>query len=188
MAKVYIFMADGCEEVEGLTQVDLLRRAGIEVSMVSVTGTRMVCGAHGIRFEADQLFEGTDFSDGDVFLLPGGMPGTTNLANYEPLIRLLREKDGEGRRIAAICAAPAVVLGGHGFVKGRCAVCYPGMEDGLHGAEVGTESVVTDGNLTTSRGLGTAIALGLELIRLLQGEEAAADMKEKIVYGHPRRS
>ena len=187
MAKVYVFMADGCEEIEALTPVDLLRRAGVEVRMVSVMGRKDVCGAHKIIFEADLLFEETDFSDGDVFMLPGGMPGTTNLAAYQPLMELLREKGKEGKRLAAICAAPAVILGMNGFLQGKKAVCYPGMEDKLLGAEVQKAAVVTDGNITSSRGMGTAIAYGLEIIRLLQGEEAAAKMKTSVVYGHGRQ-
>lgn len=188
MAKAYIFMADGCEEIEALTPVDLLRRADIEVCTVSIMGRKTIEGAHKIKFEADQLYEETDFSDGDVFMLPGGMPGTTNLAAYEPLIQLLKDKNEEGKHLAAICAAPAVVLGLNDYLKGRKAVCYPGMEDKLLGAEVLEIPVVTDGNITTSRGLGTAIAYSLELVRLFKGEEAAASLKASIVYGHPRHS
>lgn len=187
MTKVYIFMADGCEEIEALTPADLLRRAGIEVCMVSIMGRKTVHGAHEITFEADMLFEEADFSDGDVFMLPGGMPGTANLAAYQPLMELLKEKEKEGKRLAAICAAPALILGLNGFLQGKKAVCYPGMEEKLLGAEVQKAAVVTDGNITTSRGMGTAIAYGLEIIRLLQGEEAAAKMKTSVVYGHGRQ-
>ena len=184
MAKAYIFLADGCEEIEALTSVDLLRRAEIDVETVSIMGTNTIEGAHKIKFKADRLFIETDFSDGDVFMLPGGMPGTTNLATYSPLIQLLKEKNNEGKHLAAICAAPAVILGMNEFLKGKKAVCYPGMEEKLLGAEVSYEPVVTDGNITTSRGMGTSIAYSLELIRLLKGEEAAADLKSAIVYGH----
>lgn len=185
MAKVYVFLADGCEESEALTPVDLLRRAGEEVCMVSIMGRRQVKGSHGIVFEADALFEETDFSDGEVFMLPGGMPGTKNLAAYEPLLALLREKDEEKKHLAAICAAPSLVLGANGFLKGRKAVCYPGMEENLIGAEVLEISAVTDGNITTGCGLGGAVAYGLELIRLLQGEEAAEKIRKSIAYGRP---
>lgn len=183
MIKIYVFMADGCEEIEALTPVDLLRRAGMEVCTVSIMGRKRIEGAHGIAFEADTLFEQETFADGDAFLLPGGMPGTTNLAAFEPLMNLLKEKDREGRHLGAICAAPALILGENGFLQGRRAVCYPGMEEHLLGSGVLTDPVVTAGNITTSRGMGTAIDYALELIRLFQGEDAAADMKEKVVYG-----
>ena len=186
MAKAFIFMADGCEEIEALTPVDLLRRAGVDVCTVSIMGRQTIEGAHKIKFEADVLFEEADFSDGEVFMLPGGMPGTTNLATYEPLIQLLKNKNNEGKHLAAICAAPAVVLGLNDFLRGRKAVCFPGMEEKLLGAEVLELPVVTDGNITTSRGMGTAIAYGLELVRILKGEEAASTLKSSIVYGHAR--
>lgn len=186
MAKAFVFMADGCEEIEALTPVDLLRRAGIDAYMVSIMGRKTIEGAHKIKIEADLLFEEADFSEGDVFMLPGGMPGTTNLASYESLIQLLKDKNNEGKRLAAICAAPAVVLGLNDFLQGREAVCYPGLEDKLLGAEVLDLPVVTDGNITTSRGMGTSIAYGLELVRILKGEEAAAALKSSIVYGHAK--
>ena len=184
MAKVYVFLADGCEEIEALTPVDLLRRAGIETCTVSIMGRKMIESSHGIRFEADALFEETDFSDGEMFVTPGGMPGSTNLAEYAPLIALLKEKQDEGRHLAAICAAPGVVLGDHGLLEGRKAICFPGFEEHLKGAEVVCRPVVTDQRVTTSRGMGTAVAFGLELVRILAGEETALELKKKIVYGH----
>lgn len=184
MAKAYVFLADGCEEIEALTPVDLLRRAGIDTCTVSVTGRTQIESSHGIRFEADALFEETDFSGGEMFVTPGGMPGSTNLAAYAPLIALLKEKQAEGKHLAAICAAPGVVLGDNGFLEGKKATCFPGFEEHLKGAEAVCRSVVTDGTITTSRGMGTAVAFGLELVRLLAGETAAAELKKKIVYGH----
>jgi 4-methyl-5(b-hydroxyethyl)-thiazole monophosphate biosynthesis len=115
-------------------------------------------------------------------MLPGGMPGTKNLADYSPLIQLLKDKNNDGKRLAAICAAPALVLGEHNFLEGKKAVCYPGMEDRMLGAEVHTEPVLTDGNITTSRGAGTAIAYSLELIRLLKDDETADEIRKSIVY------
>lgn len=181
MTKVYVFLADGFEEIEGLTVVDLLRRAGAEVTTVSINGTKNVCGSHDIRLEADALFEETDFSEAAILVLPGGMPGTKYLGAHRALTELLVKTNEAGGGIAAICAAPSV-LGDLGILKGKKAVCYPGFEERLTGAEVQTCSVVTDGNVTTSRGMGTAIAFGLELVKRLFGEEKAENLAKAIVY------
>lgn len=181
MGKVYVFLADGFEEIEALAVVDLLRRAGVETDMVSVTGKKSVCGSHKITVGADLLFEEADFSDAQILTLPGGMPGTKALAAHEGLAALLKKADKEGVRLAAICAAPTV-LGGLGLLKDRRAVCYPGMEDGLTGAKACTDRVVTDGHITTSRGMGTAVDFGLELVRCLLGEAQAQELAQKIVY------
>ena len=181
MAKVYVFMADGCEEIEALTPVDLLRRAGVEVRMVSVMGRKDVCGAHKIIFEADLLFEETDFSDGDVFMLPGGMPGTMNLGVDVAVTGALKQMNRDGKIVAAICAAPSV-LGKCGILEGKKATCYPGFEDKLIGAEIVNKAVVTDGNVITSRGLGTSMEFGFELIKKLISEEKAEEVREQIVF------
>lgn len=183
MAGVYVFLADGFEEIEGLTVVDLLRRAKQEVCMVSIMGRLEINGSHGIRVQADALYEDTSFSKEDMLVLPGGLKGTQNLAAYEPLAGLLKEHNSADGRIAAICAAPSV-LGGLGLLNGKEAVCYPGFEEKLTGAKCGMKKAVTDGNITTSRGLGTAIPFALELISLLCGEQEASDIKKSIVYGH----
>ena len=181
MAKIYEFFADGLEEIEALTPVDLLRRAGHEVVTVSVMGRKQIDASHGVRIEADALFEEADFSDGDLFILPGGGIGTKNLSAHEPLKALLTEKYQAGKRIAAICAAPSV-LGGLGLLSGKKAVVYPGLEDKLEGAEVLTVSAVTDGTVTTGRGAGAAYDFALELIRVLDGEDAVTAMKAKTVF------
>lgn len=183
MKKVSIFLAEGFEEVEALTQVDLLRRAGAEVTMVSISGAREVAGSHGIVVMADQVFTETDFSDMDLLVLPGGMPGTLHLKECAPLLALLKDFHEKGKKLAAICAAPTV-LGAAGLLKGKKAACYPGCEDGLIGAEVLTDRVVVDGNITTSRGVGTAIPFALSLIAQLYGQEKAEEIRESIVYGH----
>lgn len=180
MKQVSIFLADGFEEVEALTVVDLLRRAGIRTDMVSVTGKKEVTGAHQISVKADVLFEETDFSDQDMLVLPGGMPGTLHLRDHEGLNRLLKQFYEEGRFVAAICAAPSV-LGGLGFLEGRKACCYPSFEEKLTGAEVVFSPVVRDGNVITSRGLGTAIAFAKELIAALVGVEKADEVGNAIV-------
>ena len=114
MKKAYIFLAEGFEEVEAMTPVDLLRRAGVEVTMVSVTGSRLVCGARQITVQADILFEEADFSDADLLILPGGMPGTLHLKEHKGLAELLEAEDKNGTYLAAICAAPSV-FGGLGL-------------------------------------------------------------------------
>ncbi len=183
MAKICVFTADGFEEIEGLTVVDLLRRAGAEVLMVSVGEGLTVKGAHNIELKADVLFDETCYEDADVLVLPGGMPGTLNLRNHEKLCALLNEFAAKDKKIAAICAAP-MIFGELGLLKGRKATCYPGFEDKLAGAEVCTERVVRDGNITTSRGLGTAIPFALELISQLYGKEKAEEIKKSVIYGH----
>lgn len=184
MAKVYAMIADGTEEVECLAVVDILRRSGIETVLVSVNETAEVTSSHKVRLLADATVEETDFSDGDVIFVPGGMPGSEHLSSCKKLIDALRQAAEEGRRIAAICAAPAVVLGRHGFLEGRTATCFPGFEKELLGAVHTEQGVVTDGNITTARGLGYAVDLGLELVKLLEGEEKSEDIRSRIQYNY----
>lgn len=181
MAKVYVFFAEGFEEVEALTTVDLLRRAGVEVVMTSIMGKAEVEGSNGIKIVTDKLFEEIDASDADMLILPGGQPGTTNLSQFKPLTDLLCAWNAEGKKMAAICAAPTV-FGGLGLLDGKRATCYPGCEEGLGGAEAVTESVVIDGNITTSRGVGTAIAFALTLISILVDQDTADTLSKGIVY------
>ena len=181
MKQTYIFFADGLEEIEGLTVVDLMRRAGLPVTIVSISDSLVVTGSHDIRIKADALFKDTDFSDGAMFVLPGGMPGTTHLAAFEPLRELLVRSCAEGKYVAAICAAPSV-LGDLGLLKGKKAVCYPGFEDKLTDAAVGMEPAVVDGNIITSRGMGTAIDFSGELIALLAGRETARKILSSVLH------
>lgn len=181
VSKVAVFFATGHEEIEALTVVDLLRRAGIETNMISITGAKNVTGSHQITTQMDKLFEEEDFAQYDLLVLPGGMPGTTNLEAYKPLMELLHEFLTQNKKIAAICAAPTV-FGHAGFLKGKKACCYPGKEDGLTGAEVTYNEVEVDGNIITSRGLGTAIPFALKLIALLQNEDSAAVIAKKVVF------
>lgn len=181
MAKIYAFMANGTEEVECLAVVDVLRRAGLDTVLVSINEGAEVCGSHGIRLSCDTVIGETDLSDADVLFLPGGMPGTTHLAGCEALQTALLSQQKKGKRIAAICAAPSV-LGELGLLSGKEATCYPGFEDKLAGARYTKQGVVTDGNITTARGLGYALDLGLELIRLLLSEAEAGRIREAIQY------
>lgn len=181
MSKVYVFLAEGFEEIEGLTVVDLLRRANIETEMVSVMEGKQIKGSHGIKVTADSMFTDVDFSDADFLVLPGGMPGTLNLGNHEGLCELLKKHYGEGKNIAAICAAPSI-FGQLGFLNGRIATCYPGFESKLEGAIVCATKVAVDENVITSRGLGTAIEFALKLIEVIVGLEKAMEIREGIIY------
>lgn len=181
MSKVLIFMAEGHEEIEALTVVDLLRRAGIEIEMVSITGNKKVPGSHGITTYCDKLIETCNFDSADMLVLPGGMPGTLNLELCEILMDQVHGFNASKKGLAAICAAPTV-FGKAGILEGKKATCYPGMEKDLIGANVSTDEVCHDGHIITSRGLGTAIPFALEIVKTFQGEEAAKKLGQGIVY------
>lgn len=181
MKKTAILFAAGYEEVEALTVVDLLRRADIACDIVSVGGDAEVTGSHGIAVRADKAFAGTDFSAYDAVLLPGGQPGTTNLAADERVLALLRDFHAAGKLTAAICAAPTV-LSKAGLLEGRSAVCYPGLEAQLTGAKTGNDPVAADGTVITSRGLGTAIPFALAIVAYLDDGERAEALAKSIVY------
>lgn len=179
---VYVFLAEGFEEIEALTVVDLLRRGDVFVQTVTVSDELVICGARGIPVTVDIAFEECDFDKCELLVFPGGMPGTLNLKNCDKLMEVLDRFISENKRVAAICAAPARIFGERGILKGKKATCYPGMEEYLEGAEPSLESVVTDGNVTTSRGLGTAIDFALELLKLIKGEEVSQSVGSSIVY------
>lgn len=179
--KVCVFLADGFEEIEGLTVVDILRRAGVEVTMMSVTGNVSIKGSHGIGVEADSLFDKNAAAEADMLVLPGGMPGTLTLQEHEELKELLKAFDEQKKSIAAICAAPSI-LGGLGMLQGKKACAYPSFEEKLEGADVQQVPVVTDGNITTGRGMGAAITFALRLTEILCGEEKAEEVRKSIVY------
>ena len=180
MAKVYAFVADGMEEVECLAVCDVLLRAGVEVELVSIMGRKEITGTHGFRILADTVFEGIT-EDADVLFLPGGLPGADHLRDHAGLTKMIQSHAAKGKRLAAICAAPAV-LGGLGLVKGLKATCFPGFEDRMEGAVCTGDAVVTDGLISTARGMGCSVDLGLELVRLLVDESTAKELKQKIQY------
>lgn len=181
MSKIGIFMADGCEEIEGLTVVDVVRRAKMEIVMLSITGKKEVTSSHGVTFLADALAEETGYEDLDGIVLPGGMPGTKNLEHCEELMKQVDAFMKDGKLVCAICAAPSI-LGHRGHLQGRKATVYPGMEGELTGAEWTADKAVTDVNIITARGMGCAIAFGLAIIEKLKGKQAADEMAQKVVY------
>ena len=181
MKKAIVFLANGFEEMEALGTVDILRRGGIEVTTVSITTDPVVIGAHNVPVTADTTLNNALLNDADALILPGGMPGASNLNDSEAVKEALLGQYREGRIVAAICAAP-MVLGGLGLLKGRKATCYPGFEDKLEGVSNTRQGVITDGNITTARGLGYALDLGIELIRLLMGPQHAQMVKDSIQY------
>lgn len=181
MKKTAILFAEGYEEVEALTVVDLLRRAQIGCDIVSLDNQSQVTGSHGIAVRADRLFSQTAFDEYDGLILPGGMPGTKNLAADENVLKLLQSFHAAGKLTAAICAAPTV-LAKAGLLAGKNAVCYPGMEAQLSGAKTGVEPVAVDSTVITSRGIGTAISFALALVQYFKGAERAEALAKEIVY------
>ena len=181
MSKIGIFMADGCEEIEGLTVVDVVRRTKMEIVMLSITGKKEVTSSHGVTFLADALAEETGYEDLDGIVLPGGMPGTIHLGEDETVNRVIKEFATAGKLVAAICAAPSV-LGQAGILEGKKATCHPGFEEKLTGADCKLDPVVCDGNIITSRGMGTAIPFALEIVRYFKDDAAVEKVKGGLVY------
>ena len=177
---IYMFLADGFEEVEALCPLDILRRAGLEVTTVGVGGKDMIAGAHGICVQADIPDVMYRDSTPDMIILPGGMPGSTNLDKSKTVDAALRVAAKRGAYLCAICAAP-MVLGKRGYLEGKNSVCYPGFEEYLTGATVSeTETVVRDGNIITAKGMGAAFEFGLELVRALKDSETAETIKKSV--------
>ena len=164
--KVALLLAEGFEELEALTPVDILRRAGIEIDTIAIA-SRNVTGSHGITVVADKVQDEVNPKDYTAVIFPGGMPGATNLDASEFSDRMISAVIENGGRLAAICAAP-LVLGRRGLLEGKKATCFPGFERELRGATVTGENVVTDGNITTASGMPAAYAFALELERLLK--------------------
>lgn len=186
MKESFVFLAQGFEEIETLTVVDLLRRAGMDVKTVSITTSLQVTGAHGVTVTADLLFDNTLFADSEWLILPGGMPGATNLYEFDPLAGLLKQQVASPTgRIAAICAAPAVVLGQLGLLKGEKATCYPGFEGMLEGAEVVDGAVVKSGKFVLGNGPGNAMAWALTIISETFGSTEAIKIANDLLL-YPR--
>ena len=180
---ILVLLADGFEEIEALTPVDMLRRAGLDVKTVGIT-SKVAVGSHGIPVICDILPDEADLSAVDAVIFPGGLPGSTNLDASPFTDKVIEAVEKRCGRLAAICAAP-LVLGHRGLLAGKRATCYPGFEKELHGAEATGEDVVTDGRITTSRGMGTALAFAEELVALLAGGEKAAELSRGVMNPHP---
>ncbi|MCH5233060.1 MAG: DJ-1/PfpI family protein [Muribaculaceae bacterium] len=186
MNESFLFLAAGFEEIEALTAVDVMRRAGMEVHTVSITSALQVRGAHGITVNADLLFDNTLFLDPEWLVLPGGMPGATNLYEFAPLKGLLTtQSQSANGRIAAICAAPGVVLGQLGLLKGERATCYPGFEHYVEGAEMIDSPVVVSGKYVLGNGPANALPWALTIVREAMGEEIAENVASGMLYYKP---
>lgn len=172
MKTVAVHLATGFEEIEAITIIDILRRAGLNVIITSVTGDPVVKGAHRISVTADKLFAEVDYESVDMIILPGGTEGAENLDRHEGLKSMIMNFHHTGKPIGAICAAP-MVLGHLGLLEGKKAVCYPGYEKELKGALTGTASAVADGKLVTGRGIGAALNFSLEIVKMLVNKEKA---------------
>ena len=174
METVYLFFAEGSEEVEALAVVDILRRAGVETRIVSVTGDKMVTGAHGIRVEAAML------------VLPGGLPGSYNLAGHEGLAEGIMRQYKAGKPLAAICAAP-LVYGRMGLLKGLKATCYPGFEENLEGASYTGNLVEEDGLFITGKGPAAVFEFGYAIVAKLAGKDKAEAVRNGMLYNEVAR-
>lgn len=183
MAKVYEFLATGFEEMEALVPVDILRRGGVEVTIVSVTGDEIVVSSHGVGIKTDAKIEDiANFDDADLLMIPGGMPGATNLRDNESVRKALTEQAEKGKRVAAICAAP-LVLASIGVLNGKKATIYPGMESELiNGAEHTGAIVQEDGNVTTGIGPMAAIPYGYKLLSYFVSAEEVEKVKQGMLY------
>ena len=174
-----IFLAEGFEEIEALCPLDLMRRAGLEVRTIGVD-SKAVTGAHGIPVVADMTTDEYTVGNTEMVFLPGGMPGTLNLAANETVISAIKNAHERGKYIAAICAAPSI-LGDMGLLVGKEAICYPGFEDRLTGAKISDMRVVRDGKIITAAGMGVALDFGLEIIKIFRGEETAEKLRHAVI-------
>lgn len=176
---IAVLLADGFEEIEALTPVDMLRRAGLDVRTVAI-GSKIAVGSHKIPVICDIEAAEVNESELSMVILPGGMPGSLNLDASPYTDKFINAVLRNGGRLAAICAAP-LVLGRRGLLSGKEAICYPGFENELKGAEISEKSVVTDGNITTAKGMGTALAFAEELVRLLCGGERSNELRAAVM-------
>lgn len=182
MKKVYIYLANGFEEVEAITPIDFLRRAEADVTTVAVGEKLTVTGSHGIDVTADVTIGDVNINDADMIVLPGGFPGYENLAKDSTLADHVDAMIKSDRFVAAICGAPAAILGVRGYLDGKKATCYPGMEDMLKGAFASADKVCVDKNVITSRSAGTAADFALALVKVLMGDDAYLKLKKAVVF------
>jgi protein deglycase len=180
MKSIYVHLAEGFEEIEAITIIDVLRRAGLNVIMVSVSENIIVTGSHKIPVKADILFRDADYEQSEMIILPGGMPGAKNLSEHKGLNSQILNFFKEGKLLGAICAAP-MVFGNLGILKGKNVVCYPGFETYLTGAIIKYSPVIKDGKIITGRGPGVALHFALEIVRLLKDEETTVKLKKSML-------
>lgn len=181
MKTVYVFLADGFEEIEALATVDVLRRAGVKVITVSINPTEVVTGAHGVPVAADVLFNDAALAEADMLVLPGGMPGAANLDAHEGLRTAISAHAEAGKWLGAICAAP-MVYGHMGLLNGKKATCYPGFEGELKGAAYTAASVEMDGRIITGKGPAVVLPFAYALAEVLVGKEVVAQVKAGMLY------
>lgn len=183
---IYIFLADGFEECEALIPIDVLRRAGKKVTTVSIHDRKEVVGAHGVTVVADTLFAENEYGEAELMVLPGGMPGASNLVAHEGLCTALLEQHRKCGLIAAICASPAVVLSQLGILKGCLATCYPGFEEMMikNGADCTGELVERDGHIVTGEGPAAAFPFAFELAAIVADPETAGSVASDMRYLH----
>ncbi len=182
MKSVYIYLADGFEEIEALSPADVLRRAGVNVTLVAVKDELTVTGARGVNVVCDALLEEVDITLPDMIILPGGYPGFENLANSPKVMQSVEFMSKHERIIGAICGAPAAVLGKNGYLENRRAVCYPGMEDDLNCKRVHNGHVCADQNIITAKAASSALDFSFVLLQNLCGVSKANEVKRAIVY------
>ena len=177
MKTIFVFLADGFEEIEALTPVDILRRAGLSVKTVSVMGDQVVAGAHGVPVMADMMFDEVNAEDAEMILLPGGLPGATNLDAHQGLSQMIMDFAREEKPLAAICAAP-LVFGNRGLLEGKKATCYPGFETYLKGAQYTAALVEKDGNFITGKGPGAAMEFAFAIVEKYCGMDKVNELKQ----------
>ena len=178
---IYVFLATGFEDIEAIAPVDIMRRADLEVQTVSITGEEIVTSAHGVGIASDLLLSDVDFSSAEMLVLPGGLPGSTNLDACKPLTEAIKRHFESGGPIAAICAAP-LVYGHLGLLKGRRATCYPGVERELAGATYTAAIVERDGNIITGKGPAAAFEFGYTIVDFFLGEGASQPLRQGMIY------
>ena len=176
---IYMFLANGMEEIEALCPLDLARRAGLPITTVGV-GSRQITGSHGITVTSDITDAEYTGKDAEMIFLPGGMPGTLNLAASDTVKNAILSVHAQGGYLAAICAAPSI-LGDMGLLQGKEAICYPGFEDRLVDARISEKRVVLDGKVLTAAGMGVALDMGLKLVEIFRGEQAAQDLRHAVL-------
>lgn len=178
---IYVFLATGFEDIEAIAPVDIMRRAGLEVQTVSITGEEIVTSAHGVGIASDLMLSEVDFSQAEMLVLPGGLPGSTNLDACKPLTEAIKRHFESGGPIAAICAAP-LVYGHLGLLQGRRATCYPGVERELKGATYTAAIVERDGNIITGKGPAAAFEFGYTIVDFFLGEGASQPLRQGMIY------